>query len=185
MPGVRKTIAVLPGDGIGPEVIRAAIQLIQDCAAAFGHDFEFRDYPFGGNAIDSHGVHCHRKCLRDAERPTRFCWALSARPKWKSLPFGTRPEAGLLGIGEELGLYINLRPIRLRPALRAISPLRPERLGDCDFEDAARSLPATSISASTKSRRKSQRSGGIFRSGNRVARVARYAFDRRPRRTSI
>src|SRR5580658_10391114 len=53
MTPIRKTIAVLPGDGIGPEVTRAAIQILKDCASAFGHQFDFREFPFGGNAIDS------------------------------------------------------------------------------------------------------------------------------------
>ncbi|MGH9707807.1 MAG: isocitrate/isopropylmalate family dehydrogenase, partial [Candidatus Acidiferrales bacterium] len=55
MPGVRKTIAVLPGDGIGPEVTKSAQQLLTDCGATFGHQFEFRELPFGGSAIDLTG----------------------------------------------------------------------------------------------------------------------------------
>src|ERR1700721_3912376 len=134
MPGVRKTIAVLPGDGIGPEVTRAAIQLLQDCAAAFGHQFEFRDYAFGGNAIDIHGAPLPPETLAGCRSSDAVLLGAIGGPKWESLPLGTRPEAGLLGLREELGLYINLRPIRVRPSLKGISPPRPERLENCDFE---------------------------------------------------
>ena len=134
MTALRKTIAVLPGDGIGPEVTKAALQILQDCASAFGHHFEFREFPFGGNAIDRSGVPLPPETLAGCRASDAVLLGAIGGPKWESLPFGTRPEAGLLGIRKELGLYINLRPIRLRPALRAISPLRPERLGECDFE---------------------------------------------------
>ncbi len=72
--------------------------------------------------------------MPDAGPRMRFFWEQLADPKWESLPLGTRPEAGLLALRQELGLYINLRPTRLRPSLRGISPLRAERLVDCDFE---------------------------------------------------
>jgi 3-isopropylmalate dehydrogenase len=134
MTNLRKTIAVLPGDGIGPEVTHAAIQLLQDCASAFGHHFEFREFPFGGNAIDLRGTPLPQDTLAGCRSADAILLGAIGGPKWEALPLGTRPEAGLLGIRKELGLYINLRPIRLRPALRGISPLRPERLVDCDFE---------------------------------------------------
>jgi 3-isopropylmalate dehydrogenase len=134
MTNLRKTIAVLPGDGIGPEVTHAAIDLLQDCASAFGHHFEFREFPFGGNAIDLRGTPMPDETLAGCRAADAVLLGAIGGPKWESLSFGTRPEAGLLRIRKELGLYINLRPIRLRPALRGISPLRPERLADCDFE---------------------------------------------------
>jgi 3-isopropylmalate dehydrogenase len=176
MPGVRKTIAVLPGDGIGPEVTRAAILLVQDCAAAFGHHFEFRDYPFGGNAIDSHGVPLPPETLAGCRASDAVLLGAIGGPKWESLPFGTRPEAGLLGIRKELGLYINLRPIRLRPALRAISPLRPDRLGDCDFE-IVRELAGDIYFGEhkiTKEKASDLAEYSVFE----IERVARYAFER-------
>jgi 3-isopropylmalate dehydrogenase len=176
MPGVRKTIAVLPGDGIGPEVTRAAIQLIQDCGAAFGHHFEFRDYPFGGNAIDSHSAPLPPETLAGCRASDAVLLGAIGGPKWESLPFGTRPEAGLLGLRKQLGLYINLRPIRLRPALRAISPLRPERLGDCDFE-IVREL-AGDIYFGEHKVTKEKASDLAEYSVPEIERVARYAFDR-------
>ena len=152
MTQLRKTIAVLPGDGIGPEVTRAATQVLEDCAAAFGHRFEFREFPFGGNAIDARGVPLPDETLAGCRAADAVLLGAIGGPKWEALPFGTRPEAGLLGLRKELGLYINLRPIRLRPTLESISPLRPERLDGCDFE-IVRELAGDITSASTKSAR--------------------------------
>jgi 3-isopropylmalate dehydrogenase len=134
MTKMQKKIALLPGDGIGPEVTRAAVLLLGDCAAAFGHQFEFRELPFGGAAIDSCGSPLPAETLAGCRSADAILLGAIGGPKWEALPLGTRPEAGLLGIRQELGLYINLRPIRLRPALGGISPLRPDRLVDCDFE---------------------------------------------------
>jgi 3-isopropylmalate dehydrogenase len=134
MTQVRKTIAVLPGDGIGPEVTAAAISLLTDCASAFGHAFEFQEFPFGGNAIDRCGEPLPAETLAGCRSSDAILLGAIGGPKWESMPLGKRPEAGLLGIRQELGLFINLRPIRVRPMLRDISPLRPERLGDANFE---------------------------------------------------
>ena len=178
---MRKNIAVLPGDGIGPEVTRAAVEILQDCAQTFGHFFDFQEFPFGGTAID--------KCCGNPLPPETLdgCRASDAillgaigGPKWESLPFGTRPEAGLLGLRKQLGLYINLRPIRLRPALRSISPLRPERLEGCDLE-IVRELAGDiyfgehHINGTGKD---ASASDLAFYSAAEVERVARYAFDR-------
>lgn len=134
MTKTRKTIALLPGDGIGPEVIHAAVLVLGDCATAFGHEFGFRELPFGGAAIDSCGMPLPAGTLAGCRSSDAILLGAIGGPKWEALPLGTRPEAGLLGIRQELGLYINLRPIRVRPALIGISPLRPDRLADCDFE---------------------------------------------------
>jgi 3-isopropylmalate dehydrogenase len=134
MTQARKTIALLAGDGIGPEVTRSAVLILGDCAAAFGHRFEFRELPFGGAAIDSCGEPLPAETLAGCRSSDAILLGAIGGPKWEALPLGTRPEAGLLGIRQALGLYINLRPIRLRAALQGISPLRPDRLADCDFE---------------------------------------------------
>ena len=173
---LRKTIAVLPGDGIGPEVTRAAIHILEDCASAFGHHFEFREFPFGGNAIDLRGIPLPEETLAGCRASDAILLGAVGGPKWESLPFGTRPEAGLLGLRKELGLYINLRPIRLRPALRGISPLRPERLGDCDFE-IVREL-AGDIYFGEHKINEERASDLAEYSVLEIERVARYGFDR-------
>lgn len=176
MTQLRKTIAALPGDGIGPEVTRAAIQILQDCASAFGHRFEFREFPFGGNAIDSRGVPLPDETLAGCRAADAVLLGAIGGPKWEALPFGTRPEAGLLGLRKELGLYINLRPIRLRPALRSISPVRPERLEGCDFE-IVREL-AGDIYFGEHKINEERASDLAEYSVSEIERVARYAFER-------
>src|SRR5579863_3739553 len=176
MTQLRKTIAVLPGDGIGPEVTGAAIEILEDCASAFGHQFEFREFAFGGNAIDLYGVPLPDKTLAGCRAADAVLLGAIGGPRWEGLPFGTRPEAGLLGLRKELGLYINLRPIRLRPALRSISPLRPERLGECDFE-IVREL-AGDIYFGEHKITKEKASDLAEYSVPEIVRVARYSFER-------
>jgi len=130
----RKTIAMLPGDGIGPEVTRAAVQLLEDCAANFKHRFDFRELPFGGSAIDCCGSPLPGETLEGCRAADAILLGAIGGPQWDGLPLAERPESGLLGLRKQLGLYINLRPIRLRPAFEGISPLRADRARGCDFE---------------------------------------------------
>ncbi|HVB85566.1 MAG TPA: 3-isopropylmalate dehydrogenase [Candidatus Dormibacteraeota bacterium] len=177
---MRKTIAVLPGDGIGPEVTQAAVDILKDCALSFGHQFEFQEFPFGGIAIDKCGAPLPPETLSGCRASDAILLGAIGGPKWESLPFGTRPEAGLLGLRKELGLYINLRPIRLRPALRDISPLRPERLAGVDFE-IVRELAGDIYFGEHKiggSGKDASASDLAAYSAPEVERVARYAFDR-------
>ncbi|MGH9739372.1 MAG: 3-isopropylmalate dehydrogenase [Candidatus Acidiferrales bacterium] len=177
---MRKNIAVLPGDGIGPEVTRAAVDVLKDCAATFGHQFEFREYPFGGIAIDQCGAPLPPDTLAGCRASDAILLGAIGGPKWESLALGTRPEAGLLGLRKELGLYINLRPIRLRPALRDISPLRPERLAGCDLE-IVRELAGDIYFGEHRmngSGKGASASDLAVYSVAEVERVARYAFER-------
>jgi 3-isopropylmalate dehydrogenase len=178
---LKKIIALLPGDGIGPEVTRAATDVLSDCASAFGHQFEFRELPFGGNAIDCCGDPLPQETLAGCRSADAILLGAIGGPKWDSLPLGKRPEAGLLGIRKELDLYINLRPIRLRPALRGISPLKPERLADCDF-DIVRELAGDIYFGAHEihdEKTPSARASDLAQySAAEVTRVARYAFER-------
>src|SRR5271163_2196005 len=110
MSRVRKTIAVLPGDGIGPEVSRAAVQLLSDCAATFEHKFEFRELAFGGAAIDAFGMPLPSETLAGCRSADAILLGAIGGPKWDSLPLAERPESGLLALRKELNLFINLRP---------------------------------------------------------------------------
>ncbi len=177
---LRKTIAVLPGDGIGPEVTRAAVEILQDCAKAFGHHFEFREYSFGGAAIDACGAPLPKETLAGCRSADAILLGAIGGPKWEGLAFGTRPEAGLLDLRKELGLYINLRPIRLRPSLREISPLRPDRLEGADFE-IVRELAGDVYFGKHELRgsgMEAEASDVAAYSAREVERVARYAFGR-------
>jgi 3-isopropylmalate dehydrogenase len=176
MTELRKTIAVLPGDGIGPEVTRAAVQLLGDCAAAFNHKFQFREMTFGGDAIDRSGSPLPPETLAGCRSADAILLGAIGGPKWESMPLGTRPEAGLLGLRQELGLFINLRPTKLRPALRGISPVRPERLIDCDFE-MVRELAGDVYFGEHKIEKQKARDVATY-SVPEIERVARYAFER-------
>jgi 3-isopropylmalate dehydrogenase len=180
MTAVRKGIAVLPGDGIGPEVTRAAVQLLSDCATAFGHHFEFRELPFGGAAIDRSGVPLPAETLAGCRSADAILLGAIGGPKWDSLPLEKRPESGLLGLRKSLGLYINLRPIRLCNALKSISPLKPDRLADCDFEivrELAGDIYFGEHEIRGQGREASARDVAAY-SASEIERVARYAFER-------
>lgn len=124
MTRVKKTIAVVAGDGIGPEVTRAAISILEECASAFGHQFEFVELPFGGMATDLCGEPLPAETLDGCQQADAVLLGAVGGSKWDSLPLERRPEAGLLGLRKELGLYINVRPVKLFDSLRAVSPLR-------------------------------------------------------------
>lgn len=134
MSRVDKTIAVVSGDGIGPEVVRAAVSVLEECAAAFGHHFEFVELPFGGAAIDRCGEPLPAETLDACRKADAVLLGAVGGAKWDSQPLTRRPEAGLLGLRKELGLYINLRPTKLFESLRSISPLRLEEAETIDFE---------------------------------------------------
>lgn len=177
---MKKTIAVLPGDGIGPEVTNAAISLLKDCAGAFGHTFEFNELPFGGNAIDKCGEPLPVETLAGCRSADAVLLGAIGGPKWEGLPLGTRPEAGLLGMRQALGLYINLRPIRVRKALRDISPLRPERLGEADFEIVRELTGDIYFGEHSIQGEKSQAQARDVATYSyaEIERVARYSFER-------
>ncbi len=134
MTQVSKTIVLLPGDGIGPEVIRTAAQILEDCAAEFGHRFELAEFPIGGTAIDLCGKPLPQDTLEACRGADAVLLGAVGGPRWDALPLDKRPESGLLGIRKELELYINLRPIRLREPLRGISPLKTVRTANINLE---------------------------------------------------
>ena len=118
------TIAVLPGDGIGPEVVGSAVAVLQDCARDFGFKVELVELPFGGIAIDTCGRPLPQETLDGCLAADAVLLGAVGGPRWDSQPLERRPEAGLLGLRRALEVYANVRPIRLRQPLRALSPLR-------------------------------------------------------------
>ncbi len=134
MSPARKTIVLLPGDGIGPEVIGAATSVLGACAAEFGHHFDLLEYPFGGAAIDACGSPLPAETLEACRSADAILLGAAGGSRWDHLPLERRAESGLLGLRKALELYINLRPIRLREPLRGISPLKRGRTGSIDLE---------------------------------------------------
>ena len=131
---LKKTIVLLPGDGIGPEVTRSAANVLQECAREFQHQFTFVEMPVGGAAIDKTGNPLPNETLDACKKADAVFLGAVGGPKWDSLPVGKRTENGLLDLRKGLGLYVNLRPVKLLEPLRGISPLKADRLGDLDME---------------------------------------------------
>jgi 3-isopropylmalate dehydrogenase len=131
---MKKNIVSLPGDGIGPEVTKAAALVLRECAHEFGHQFELHEFPLGGAAIDSTGNPLPNETLDACRKADAVFLGAVGGSKWDSLPVGKRPESGLLALRKSLGLYVNVRPVKLLEPLRGISPLKSERLGELDLE---------------------------------------------------
>lgn len=126
-------IALLPGDGIGPEVTAEGRRILEAVARRFAHQFEFVSLPMGGNAIDSHGTPLPESTLAECRNSSAILLGAVGGPKWDDPRAKTRPEAGLLQIRKELGLFANLRPIAPSPHLLAASPLKPEIVSGTDI----------------------------------------------------
>ena len=113
-------IAVLPGDGIGPEITAPTLEILNRLG-----DFSFTELPFGGASIDAHGVALTDEVLAECRASDSVLLAAVGGPKWDSTdPAAPRPEQGLLGLRKALGLFANLRPVKVFPALAGASPLR-------------------------------------------------------------
>lgn len=132
-------ICLLPGDGIGPEIIAEAVKLLDAVGAAYDVEFACEEHLIGGRAIDATraaGVAptaLPEETLAAAKASDAVLLAAVGGYKWdNAAPGEPRPEQGLLAIRKELGLYLNLRPVRIYQALRDASPLRPERLAGTD-----------------------------------------------------
>jgi len=130
---MKAKIIILPGDGIGPEVVKGATAVLDAVAQKFNHTFETEEQLIGGCAIDATG-----SALPDAT--TTACIAADAvllgavgGPKWDDPNAKERPELGLLGIRKKMGLFANLRPVKLYPALADASPLRRDKLDGVDI----------------------------------------------------
>jgi 3-isopropylmalate dehydrogenase len=126
---LRPTIALLPGDGIGPEIGDAATSVLR----ALG-DFEIAEYPIGGASIDAHGTALTDEVLAASRAADAVLLGAVGGPKWDTTdPDSPRPEQGLLGLRKGLGLFANLRPVRPSEALLDASPLKRERIEGTDL----------------------------------------------------
>jgi 3-isopropylmalate dehydrogenase len=124
-----KTIALLPGDGIGPEITAPTVELLNGLG-----DFAFEEHLFGGVSIDAHGTALTDEVIDACKRADAVLLAAVGGPKWDTTdPSKPRPEQGLLGLRKALGLYANLRPVRPLPALYDASPLKREVIEGTDL----------------------------------------------------
>ena len=126
-------IVVLKGDGIGPEVVDAALTVLSAVAERFGHTISTEEQLIGGQAIDETGAPLPEATRDACKKADAVLLGAVGDPRWDTPEATVRPEQGLLGIRQEMGLYANLRPAKPHPALLAASPLRPERLQGVDL----------------------------------------------------
>ena len=130
---MQANIVLLPGDGIGPEVIAEARKVLETISSLYDHNFHFEEHLIGGIAIDEQGDPLPPDVLEACRRADAVLLGSVGGPKWDDPLADVRPEQGLLGLRYGLGLYANLRPIKAYPSLMDASPLREKFLKDVEF----------------------------------------------------
>ena len=128
-----KKVLVLPGDGIGQEVVAPAVEVMQVAAQQHGVTIDVAEALVGGAAIDDCGDPLPESTLSQAKQADALLLGGVGGPKWDDLPTAQRPEKGLLGLRQELGLFANLRPALLASSLAGASSLKPELVSDLDI----------------------------------------------------
>ena len=175
-------VILLPGDGIGPEIIRPAVEILD--AVAPGR-FEYEEHPFGGASIDAHGTALTDETLAACRGADAVLLAAVGGPKWDTTdPNQPRPEQGLLGLRKGLGLFANLRPVKPLPALYDASPLKREIIEGTDML-VVRELTG-GIYFGEKTRTADSASDACVYTREEIVRIARVAFGAaRSRVTSV
>ncbi len=126
-------ITLLPGDGIGPEVVGEAVRALEAIARKFGHTFIFKEHLMGGCSIDKFGSSLTDETLADCQASNAVLLGAVGGPKWDDPNAKDRPERGLLALRKGMGVFANLRPVKVHPALIDSSPLKPEKLQGVDI----------------------------------------------------
>ena len=126
-------IVLIPGDGIGPEVVGEAVRVLQALAKRFGHHFQFCEHLIGGCSIDQFGVPLTDETLAACLAADAVLLGAVGGPKWDNFSAKIRPEQGLLALRKGLEVFANLRPVKPYPELAAISPLKADRLAGVDL----------------------------------------------------
>ncbi|WP_434349714.1 3-isopropylmalate dehydrogenase [Streptococcus sp. KHUD_014] len=126
-----KKIVALAGDGIGPEIMEAGLEVLASISEKTGFDYEIDRRPFGGAGIDAAGHPLPDETLKASKEADAILLAAIGSPQYDDAP--VRPEQGLLALRKELNLYANIRPVKIFESLRHLSPLKPERITGVDF----------------------------------------------------
>ncbi|HEY9526922.1 MAG TPA: 3-isopropylmalate dehydrogenase [Anaerolineales bacterium] len=126
-------IILLPGDGIGPEVVSEAVRVLDVIASKCNHSFQYKERLMGGCSIDAYGTSLTDETLADCQSADAVLFGAVGGPKWDDPNAKDRPERGLLALRKGLGVFANLRPVKVHPALIDASPLKPERLKGVDI----------------------------------------------------
>ena len=130
---MKANIVLLPGDGIGPEVVGEAVRALEAIAGKYGHTFTFTEHLIGGCSIDQYGSSLTDETLADCQAADAVLLGAVGGPKWDDPNAKVRPEQGLLALRKGLGVFANLRPVKVHPALIDSSPLKPEKLDGVDM----------------------------------------------------
>ena len=117
-------IALVPGDGIGPDIVSEAVRVLDRVASKFGHSISYKEIDAGGISIDRYGIPLTEDALENAKASDAVLLGAVGGPKWDSLPGAKRPEKALLGLRSGLGLFCNFRPAVIYPELAGASPLK-------------------------------------------------------------
>ena len=126
-------ITLLPGDGIGPEVVAEAVRVLETVASKYGHSFNFTERLMGGCSIDKFGSSLTDETLADCQASDAVLLGAVGGTKWDDPTAKDRPERGLLALRKGLGVFANLRPVKVHPALIEWSPLKAEKLAGVDI----------------------------------------------------
>ncbi len=173
-------ILVLPGDGIGPEVTAEGVRLLTAVGERFEHSFRVTEDLVGGAAIEAYGVAIRDETIEQARASHAVLWGAVGGPKWDDPTAPVRPEQGLLRIRRELGLWANLRPVVVDPALAASSPLRPDVLAGVDLL-VVRELTSGAYFGRPQERRiadgRREAVDTIYYNEEEIGRVARLGFE--------
>jgi 3-isopropylmalate dehydrogenase len=177
---MKANLVLLPGDGIGPEIVSATAEVLQALARKFKHELSMQEYLIGGIAMDQFGVPLPDETLQACQKSDAILLGAVGGPKWDDPKAALRPEQGLLGARKALALFGNLRPVKVYPYLLDASPLRPERLEGVDLL-VVRELTGGLYFGQPKERRtvngEEQAIDSMTYTVSEIERVARLAFE--------
>jgi len=178
---MEKSIAILKGDGIGPEIVTQTIKVLGAICERFGHNFTYKEAAIGGIAIDEYGSALPDATIMTCKEADAIILGAIGDPKFDNNPAATvRPEQGLLKIRKELKLFANVRPVKLFPALESLSPLKKERLANVDLV-IYRELTG-GIYFGDKTKEQDSASDLCLYHRHEIVRIAKLAFDEATRR---
>ncbi len=169
-------IAILKGDGIGPEIVDEAVKVLNKVGEKYGHTFEYTQGYLGGESIDKFGVPLTDETIEICKASDAVLLGAVGGAKWDVIDPALRPEKGLLGIRKALGLYMNLRPAILYEALRDSSPLKSEIIGDGLDMIVIRELTG-GIYFGERSKTHDEAHDTMYYSRPEIERIARKAFE--------
>ena len=173
---MQATIVLLPGDGIGPEIVREARLVLETVAKKFSHTFTFTEHLIGGCAIDATGEPLPAATTTACQAADAILLGAVGGPKWDDPQAKVRPEGGLLAIRKALGLYANLRPVRVHPALAAASPLKADRVEGVDVL-FVRELTGGLYFGTPKHRDATRAVDTLVYTADEIQRIVRLAFE--------